>query len=208
MQKYVFARNAKQKYKGENSMSDLQKTFNKETVGKLQKHLEMKNVMAVPRLTKIVVNMGVRDAIGDKKNVDRMAQMIATVTGQKPKVTRAKKAIAGFKLRQGDPIGLVVTLRGKRMYAFFEKIVAIVLPRIKDFRGVSRTAFDGRGNYTLGLHEQSVFAEIDPGSIERLQGMEIVFVTTATDNAQGVALLEEMGMPFTKIKEKEAKQAA
>lgn len=189
-------------------MSDLQKTFNKESVGKLQKSLGVKNVMAVPRLTKIVVNIGVRDAVGDKKNVERMAQMLSTVTGQKPKVTRAKKAIAGFKLRQGDPIGLVVTMRGKRMYAFFEKIVAIVLPRIKDFRGVSRTAFDGRGNYTLGLHEQSVFAEIDPGSIDRLQGMEVVFVTTATDNAHGLALLEEMGMPFTKIKEKETKPAA
>lgn len=179
-------------------MSDLKKTFNKEIVGKLQKELGVKNVMAVPRVTKIVVNMGVRDAISDKKNVERMAQMLAVVTGQKPKVTRAKQAIAGFKLRQGDPIGLVVTLRGKRMYAFLEKIIAIVLPRIKDFRGVSRTAFDGRGNYTLGLHEQSVFAEIDPGSIERLQGMEIVFVTSATDNKHGLALLEQMGMPFTK----------
>ncbi|MEK7571142.1 MAG: 50S ribosomal protein L5 [Patescibacteria group bacterium] len=185
-------------------MSQLQKTFTKEIAAKLQKDLAIKNVMAVPRLTKIVINMGVKDAVSDKKSIERMGAMIATITGQKPKVTRAKKAIAGFKLRQGDAIGLVVTLRGKRMYNFFEKIIAIVLPRIKDFRGVSRKSFDGRGNYTLGLHEQSVFAEIDPGSIERLQGMEIIFVTTAQNNEQGLALIEGLGMPFVK----ETKKAA
>ena len=176
----------------------LQEQFNKTLIKDLEKKLSIKNPMAAPRLTKIVVNMGVKDAVSDKKNVERMAQMLATITGQKPRVARAKKAIAGFKLRQGDAIGLVVTLRGKRMYTFFEKIVAIVLPRIKDFRGVRRKSFDKAGNYTLGLHEQSVFAEIDPGNIERLQGMEIVFVNTGADKEQGLALLEALGMPFTK----------
>ena len=177
---------------------ELQEQFTK-TIGKeLQAKLGIKNPMALPRLTKIVVNMGVKDAVSDKKNIERMAVNLAQVTGQKPKVTRAKKAIAGFKIRQGDAIGLVVTLRGKRMYAFLDRIVKIVLPRIKDFRGVNKTSFDGQGNYTLGLHEYSVFPEIDPGSVERLQGMEVVIVTTARDNKQGLELLTAMGMPFEK----------
>jgi large subunit ribosomal protein L5 len=179
-------------------MTNTNATFTKEIAPKLQKTLGIKNVMALPRLSKIVINMGVKDATGDKKNYERMAQNLAQVTGQKAKITRAKKAIAGFKLRQGDAIGLVVTIRGKRMYAFYDKIVTIVLPRIKDFRGVRRTSFDAQGNYTLGLHEYSVFAEIDPGSVERLQGMEIVFVTTAKSKEEGLALLEALGMPFTK----------
>ncbi len=171
----------------------------KTTIGKdLQGKLSIKNPMALPRLLKIVVNMGVKDAVADKKNIDRMIGPLSEITGQKPKVVKAKKAIAGFKLRQGDPIGLVVTLRGKRMYAFYDRIVKIVLPRMKDFRGVSRKSFDGQGNYTLGLYEYSVFPEIDPGSVDRLQGMEIVFVTTATDNEKGLALLEALGMPFAK----------
>lgn len=178
--------------------------FTEEVAATLQKNLGIKNVMALPRLTKIVVNMGVKDAVADKKNMEKMAQNLAIVTGQKAKVTRAKKAIAGFKLRQGDAIGLVVTIRGKRMYAFYDKIVKVVLPRIKDFRGVSRKSFDAQGNYTLGLHEYSVFPEIDPGSVERLQGMEIVFVTSARNKEEGLALFEALGMPFTK----EAKQVA
>jgi large subunit ribosomal protein L5 len=177
---------------------ELHELYRTELVPKLQKELGLKNVMAVPRLSKIVINMGVKDAVADKKNIDRMSSIFAQITGQKPKVTRSKKSIAGFKLRQGDPIALVVTLRGKRMYAFYDKVVKIVLPRIKDFRGVSKKSFDGKGNYTLGLREYSVFAEIDPGSIDRVQGMEIVFVTTAKDNAQGLALMKAMGMPFTK----------
>jgi large subunit ribosomal protein L5 len=179
-------------------MTNTNTTFTKEVAPTLQKTLGIKNVMALPRLSKIVVNMGVKDATGDKKNYEKMAQNIAQVTGQKAKITKAKKAIAGFKLRQGDSIGLVVTIRGKRMYAFYDKIVKIVLPRIKDFRGVRRTSFDAQGNYTLGLHEYSVFPEIDPGSVERLQGMEIVFVTTAKSKEEGLALLEALGMPFTK----------
>jgi large subunit ribosomal protein L5 len=176
----------------------LKQQYSKTIAKDLQKKLGVKNVMAVPRITKIVVNMGVKGAVGDKKVMEKMAGALAQVTGQKAKVTKAKKAIAGFKLRQGDAIGLVVTLRGKRMYAFYDRVVKIVLPRIKDFRGVKRTSFDGRGNYTLGFHEYSVFPEIDPASVDRLQGMEIVFVTTATDDAQSLALLEAMGMPFTK----------
>jgi large subunit ribosomal protein L5 len=176
----------------------------KTTISKtLQDKLKIKNPFALPRLTKIVVNMGVKDAVADKKNMERMEKAIGIITGQKPKIARAKQAIATFKLRQGDAIGLVVTLRGKRMYSFYDRIVNIVLPRIKDFRGVNRKSFDGRGNYTLGLHEYSVFPEIDPASVERLQGMEIIFVTSAPDNKTGLALLESLGMPFAK----EPKQA-
>lgn len=164
----------------------------------LAEKLSIKNPFALPRLTKIIVNIGVKDAVSDKKNIERMEKALALITGQKPKITKAKKAIATFKLRQGDPIGLVVTLRGKRMFSFYDKIVKIVLPRIKDFRGVRRNSFDGHGNYALGLHEYSVFPEIDPASVERLQGLEIIFVTTAPDDKTGLILFETMGMPFTK----------
>ena len=147
--------------------------------------------------------MGVKDAVSDKKHFEKMAGVLGQIAGQKPRIARARKSIASFKVREGDAIGLVITLRGKRMYEFIDRLVAIVLPRIKDFRGVGRGNFDGRGNYTLGLYEYSVFPEIDPGSVERLQGMEIVFVTTASDNAQGLELLSMLGMPFAK----ERKQA-
>lgn len=176
----------------------LKQKYNTIISDKLKEELKINNFMALPRLTKIVVNIGVKDATSDKKNIERMEKALSIITGQKPKITKAKKAIATFKLRQGDPIGLVVTLRGKRMYSFFEKIVSIVLPRIKDFRGISRKSFDTRGNYTLGFHEYSVFPEIDPASVERLQGMEITFVTTAVDAKQGLTLLEKLGMPFSK----------
>lgn len=179
-------------------MTELQEKYNKELVGKLQKELGIKNVMALPKLTKIVVNMGVKDAVNDKKVIEKMSVALGQVTGQKAKPTKAKKAIAGFKIRQGDTIGLVVTMRGKRMYEFADRLIKIVLPRLKDFRGVPRGAFDGRGNYTLGFHEYSTFPEIDPASVERLQGMEMVFVTTAKDNKEGFALLESLGMPFAK----------
>lgn len=183
-------------------MTDLQKNYNEEVLPKLAKELGIKNPMALPKLTKIVVNMGVKDAVNDKKVIEKMAGALTIITGQKPKPTRAKKAIAGFKIRQGDTIGLVVTIRGNRMYDFYDRLVKLVLPRIKDFRGVPRTSFDGRGNYTLGFHEYSTFPEIDPASVERLQGMEMIFVTTAQENAHGFALLEALGMPFAK----EAKQ--
>ena len=183
-------------------MTDLKKTYNEELVPKLQKDLGVKNPMALPRLQKVVLNMGVKGAVADKKLIEKMAVALGQVSGQKPKVTRAKKAIASFKLRQGDAIGLVVTLRGKRMYAFVDRMISIVLPRLKDFRGVKRTSFDARGNYTLGLHEYSVFPEIDPASVDRLQGMEIVFVMNAKDKKEGFALLEAMGMPFAKEAQK------
>lgn len=181
-----------------NTMQSLQKTFTEEIVKKLQKDLEITNPMAVPRIEKIVVNMGIKDAVADKKHIEKLKGPMAQITGQQAKVTRAKKAIAGFKLREGDAIGLVVTLRGKRMYAFIERLIKIVLPRIKDFRGVKRTSFDGQGNYSLGLYEYSVFPEIDPGSVDRLQGMEIIFVTSAKDKKEGFALLESIGIPFAK----------
>lgn len=186
-------------------MANLQQTYKKELVSKIQKDLGVKNPMKVPHITKIVVNMGVKDAVADKKNIEKMALILSQITGQKAKVTRAKKAIASFKLRIGDPIGLVVTLRGARMYDFFDRVVKLVLPRIKDFRGVKRTSFDKSGNYTLGLYEYSVFPEIDPGSVEKLQGMEIVIVTSAKTTEDATVLLEAMGMPFTKIKEADSK---
>jgi large subunit ribosomal protein L5 len=179
-------------------MTDLQKKYNEEVIPLLEKKLSLTNPMSVPRIVKIVVNMGVKDAVADKKNIEKMAQVLSVITGQKAKVTKAKKAIATFKLRIGDPIGLVVTLRGERMYDFFDKITKIVLPRIKDFRGIRRTSFDSQGNYTLGLYEYSVFPEIDPGSVEKLQGMEVVIVTSAKNTKDSLALLEALGMPFTK----------
>lgn len=183
-------------------MTDLQKKYKEEVIPQLQKELNLKNPMSVPGISKIVVNMGVKDAVLDKKNIEKMAQVMSQITGQKMKTTKAKKAIAAFKLRIGDPIGLVATLRGARMYDFFDKIVKIVLPRIKDFRGVKRTSFDKTGNYTLGLYEYSVFPEIDPGSVEKLQGMEIVIVTNARNNQDALALLTALGMPFTKEADK------
>ncbi len=179
---------------------DLQKKYKDELVKKLEKDLGINNPMAVPHLEKIVLNMGVKDAVSDKKIIEKMSVALGQITGQKAKMTRARKAIAGFKIRQGDIIGMMVTLRGKRMYQFYDRLVRIVLPRLKDFRGVPRGSFDGKGNYTLGFHEYSTFPEIDPASVERLQGMEMIFVTSAADNAQGFALLEAMGMPFAKEK--------
>ena len=165
---------------------------------KLQEDLKIKNPMATPALSKIVVNVGVRYATADKKNMEIAAQVLEQITGQKPKVNAAKKSIAGFKLREGEKIGLMVTLRGNRMYDFYSKVVNVVLPRIKDFRGVKATAFDAQGNYTLGLTEYSVFPEVDTGKIDRVQGLEICIVTTAQDKEHGFALLKAMGMPFQK----------
>lgn len=164
----------------------------------LKEKLGIKNMHAVPRISKIVINMGVKDALSDKKNIEKAQAVLSRISGQKPKVTKAKKAISTFKLRQGDEIGLVVTLRRKRMYDFYEKLANIVLPRLRDFHGVPTTSFDGRGNYTLGFTESTVFPEIDPATIDRAQGLEIVIVTTAKDNKEGFALLENLGMPFVK----------
>lgn len=182
-------------------MSNLKDKFNKEISGNIQKALAIKNSMAIPRLKKIVVNVGVKDATLDKKNVEKAILMLSQITGQKPKETIAKKAISSFKLRQGDRIGLMVTLRGKRMYDFFEKLVTIVLPRFRDFHGVKKESFDGRGNYTLGFIESTVFPELDPGKIDQTigrQGLEVSIVTSAKDNKQGFELLKALGMPFEK----------
>ncbi len=179
-------------------MSRLEEKYKKELVKKLQTDLGIKNVMSVPRMTKIVLNMGVKDAIADKKNMEKAAETLALITGQKPKVMKAKKSISTFKLREGDEIGLVATLRGERMYDFYDKLVSIVFPRLRDFHGVRRNSFDGHGNYTLGFVESAVFPEIDPGKVDKIQGLEISIVTTAKSNKEGEALLEALGMPFAK----------
>jgi len=164
----------------------------------LKEKLGIKNMQAVPKLSKIVVNMGVKDALSEKKNIEKAQAILSRISGQKPKVTKAKKAISTFKLREGDEIGLVVTLRGKRMYDFYEKLANIVLPRLRDFHGVPRTSFDGHGNYTLGFTDSTVFPEIDPATVDIAQGLEIIIVTTAKDNKEGFSLLENLGMPFVK----------
>jgi large subunit ribosomal protein L5 len=179
-------------------MNTLMTKYNTEIAKSLQGELGIKNVFATPKLVKIVVNIGVKDALADKKNVEVALNILQQVTGQKPKVTTAKKSIATFKLREGDKIGAAVTLRGKRMYDFYEKLVGIVLPRIRDFRGVPTKSFDGRGNYSLGFPEATVFPEIDPSKIERAQGLEITIVTSARDDKEGMALLKSLGMPFQK----------
>lgn len=156
------------------------------------------NRMAVPKLVRIVVNCGMGEALTDKKSIEKMAQQLAVITGQKPQVTRAKRAISTFKLRAGDPIGLKVTLRGKRMYDFFQKFVSIALPRVRDFRGVPQTGFDGRGNYTLGVKEHTIFPELEYSMVDRVRGFEITFVTTAKNDEYGKTLLTLFGMPFAK----------
>ncbi len=181
-------------------MDSLQARFKKQIAGLLQKELNLKNVMAVPALSKIVVNMGVKDAIADKKNLEKASQIIAQVTGQKPKWAQARKSISSFKLREGDKIGLVVTLRGRKMYDFLERLISVVLPRFRDFHGVRKTSFDGNGNYTLGFTESTVFPEIDPGKIDKVQGFEVTIATTAADDKSGLALLKALGMPFEKVK--------
>lgn len=184
--------------KGIIKMNYVQEKYQKEVAGLVQKDLGIKNVMAVPRLLKIVVNMGVKNAVADKKNMEVATQVMEMITGQKPKVTSAKKSISSFKLREGDKIGLVVTLRGNRMYDFYGKLVDVVLPRLKDFRGVGKTSFDGRGSYSLGIAEYSVFPEVDLGKIERIQGLQVTIVTSSKDMKGTEALLKAMGMPFVK----------
>ncbi|WP_448561486.1 50S ribosomal protein L5 [Trichothermofontia sp.] len=154
------------------------------------------NVHQVPKLVKITVNRGLGEAAQNAKALESSVQELAVITGQKPVVTRAKKAIAGFKIRQGMPIGLMVTLRGDRMYAFLDRLINLALPRIRDFRGVSPRSFDGRGNYTLGVREQLIFPEVDYDSIDQIRGMDITIVTTANTDEEGRALLRAMGMPF------------
>lgn len=177
---------------------NLQQRYITEIRMQLQKKLGKKNPIAVPGISKIVVNMGVKGALSDKKHMQNALAILTQITGQKPRVAKAKKAIASFKLRQGDEIGAVVTLRGRRMYDFFEKLIGIVFPRIRDFRGVSTTAFDGKGNYTLGFSEHIVFPEIDPGKVDMIYGLEVCVVTTAKNNEDARVLFEALGVPFQK----------
>ena len=175
------------------------KDFYKETViPKLTKDLGVKNAMQVPKLVKITVNMGVGEAVADRKVVDAAAADMTKITGQKPLITKSKKAIASFKLRENLPIGCKVTLRGERMYEFLDRLVSIALPRVRDFRGVSSRAFDGRGNYTLGVKEQIIFPEIQYDQIDQLRGMDITITTTAVNDEHGRALLTAFNFPFRK----------
>ncbi len=177
-------------------MSRLQERYKSEIVSELEKELGIANPMAVPRLEKIVINVGVGEAIQNAKALDSAKSELTQITGQAPVVSRAKKSISAFKLRKGLPIACFVTLRQRRMYEFYDRLVNIVLPRVRDFRGVSPKAFDGRGNYTLGLRDQLVFPEIDYTKVERPRGMNITVVTTARTDAEAMALLKKLGMPF------------
>ncbi len=177
-------------------MPRLKARYREEIVAKLREDFAFGNVMQVPGLTKIVVNMGVGDAAKDSKLMDGAIKDLATITGQKPQVTRARKSIAQFKLREGMPIGAHVTLRGDRMWEFLDRLLSLALPRIRDFRGLSPRQFDGKGNYTFGLNEQSMFHEIDQDRIDRVRGMDITVVTTAETDDEGRALLRQLGFPF------------
>jgi large subunit ribosomal protein L5 len=179
-------------------MSRLKEKYTSEIVPSLVEKFNYSSVMAVPKLDKIVVNMGVGDAVSNAKALDKAVEELTEITGQKPLVTKAKKSIAGFKLREGMPIGAKVTLRGERMYDFLDKLISVSLPRVRDFRGVSKKAFDGRGNYTLGVKEQLIFPEVDYDKVDKVRGMDVVIVTTANTDEEARELLTQMGMPFQK----------
>ena len=174
----------------------LRARFEKEVAPVLMKELDLKNPMAVPRLHKIVVNIGVGEATQNAKILDPAVNELGQITGQKPVVTRAKKSIAAFKVREGQAIGAMVTLRGDRMYEFFDRLVNVVLPRVRDFKGVSTKSFDGRGNFTLGLHDQMIFPEISYEKVDKQKGMNVTIVTTAANDNQARTLLKHLGMPF------------
>lgn len=174
----------------------LKEMYKSEIVAKLEKELGISNINNVPRLQKIVVNMGVGAAASDHKLLDAAMNDMRIITGQQPCVTRAKKSIAGFHVREGQAIGCKVTLRGDRMWEFLDRLLSTALPRVRDFRGISRTSFDGRGNYTLGITEQLIFPEIEYDKVDRTRGMDITFVTTAENNENALALLEALGFPF------------
>lgn len=177
-------------------LSKLHERYRKDLVPALMRDLGCTNMMAVPRLTKIVLNMGLGEASQNPKLLDAAVEELAAISGQKPVVTRAKKAIANFKLREGMPIGAMVTLRGERMFEFFERLVNVALARVRDFKGVPDRAFDGRGNYSLGLREQVIFPEINLDKVEKIKGLTVVICTTARSDAEGKALLRALGMPF------------
>ena len=179
-------------------MSRLKEKYLNEVSPALMSKFGYKSVMQLPKVEKIVINMGVGDAVQNSKALDAAVEELTIITGQKPVVTKAKKSIAGFRLREGMPIGAKVTLRGERMYEFLDKLIAIALPRVRDFRGISKKAFDGRGNYTLGVKEQLIFPEIDYDKVSKVRGMDIVIVTTANSDEEARELLTQFGMPFQK----------
>ena len=177
-------------------MQNLKELYNKEIIPSLKKEYNYETVMQVPKLEKIVVNMGVGEGAREDKFIDAAVQDLKIITGQKPVVTKARKSIAGFKLREGQTIGAKVTLRNENMYDFMEKLIKVALPRVRDFRGVSKSSFDGHGNYTLGIKEQLIFPEIEYDNVLKIRGMDIVFVTTAKTNKEAESLLKAFGMPF------------
>ena len=177
-------------------MSSLKEIYNNEIAPKLMKELNLTNVMQVPRLTKITLNMGVGEAIGDKKTLESAVSDMTLISGQKPVITKARKSIAGFKVREGWPIGVKVTLRASRMYDFLERLIGIAIPRIRDFRGISAKQFDGRGNFSMGVSEQIIFPEIDYDKIDKLRGLDIAITTTATNDDEGRALLKAFNFPI------------
>lgn len=179
-------------------MNRLQERYNNEVIKSLMEKFNYSSTMQAPKLEKIVLNVGVGDAVNNSKLLEDAVAELTLITGQKPVITKAKKSIAGFKLREGAPIGCKVTLRAEKMYEFLDKLVSVSLPRVRDFRGVSRNAFDGRGNYTLGIKEQLIFPEIDFDKVNKIRGMDIVFVTTANNDDEGRELLAQLGMPFQK----------
>ena len=177
-------------------MSSLREIYNNEIAPKLMKELNLTNVMQVPRLTKITLNMGVGEAIGDKKTLESAVSDMTLISGQKPVITKARKSIAGFKVREGWPIGVKVTLRASRMYDFLERLIGIAIPRIRDFRGIREKQFDGRGNFSMGVSEQIIFPEIDYDKIDKLRGLDIAITTTATNDDEGRALLKAFNFPL------------
>ena len=179
-------------------MNRLKEKFVSEITPSLMDKFNYSSVMEVPKVEKIVINMGVGDAVSNAKNLDKAVEELALISGQKPVITKAKKSIAGFRLREGMPIGAKVTLRGERMYEFLDKLVSVSLPRVRDFHGVSKKSFDGRGNFTLGVKEQLIFPEVDYDLVDKVRGMDIVVVTTAKTDEESRELLTQLGMPFQK----------
>ncbi|MCT2536590.1 50S ribosomal protein L5 [Aquibacillus koreensis] len=179
-------------------MNELKNKYQSDIVSSLVEKFNYSSVMEVPKVEKIVINMGVGDAVQNSKALDNAVEELAAISGQQPMVTKAKKSIAGFRLREGMPIGAKVTLRGERMYEFLQKLVDVSLPRVRDFRGISKKAFDGRGNYTLGVKEQLIFPEINYDQVSKVRGMDIVIVTTANTDEEARELLTQLGMPFQK----------
>jgi len=187
------------------SSSNLKKKYQKEIVPKLAKELGLKNRLAVPKVEKVVINLGIGEGASDKSVIEKTSRDLAVITGQVPKIAKARASIAGFKLRAGDPIGLMVILRGERMYDFLEKLFKVVLPRLRDFQGLPVKSFDGRGNYNLGIVEYIVFPEVDYSKVEKVRGLQITIATNTDDNQKAKRLLELLGMPFEKIKIQKSK---